>query len=115
MSIITKIKSSASDFRSGMSIIFGKTEEGKGDRRLAKASKIVMGQINIYGKDAVRRSVVKSIYSDLKRAYKKGGKNGIEDMINNAVGTPEYMEMLHKLNMDKTHLWGAANELMAGR
>lgn len=89
------------DFRNGLSLIFGKASEGEGDRKLAKMAKIVEGQIDVYGKRAVRAQVIKSIESDLKRAAKKGKT---EELIQKAFATPEYKKMLHRLGLEKPHI-----------
>ena len=102
--IVERIKTAFNDFKRGLSIILGKPEEGKGDRKLAKMSLIVMGQIPVYGKNAVRSQVIKSVTSDLKRANKKGGADEIERKIRTAVRTPEYMRLLRKLDLGESHL-----------
>ena len=98
-----KIKSAISDFRNGLSIIFGKPKKGEGDRKLAKICAIVEGQIPVYGKHVVRTRVIKSIEGDLRRATKKG-QGAIDALLDNALGTPEYVKMLHKLDLDESHL-----------
>lgn len=97
------LKQGFKDFRNGLSVIFGKASEGEGDRRLAKAALIVDGQIDVYGKDAVRKQVIKSIESDMKRAAKKG-KEAVDNLINNAFATPEYKKMLHRLGLEEPHI-----------
>jgi len=106
------IKSAFTDFRKGLSFIFGKPEEGKGDRKLAKMSQIVMAQIPNYGKRAVRTQVIKSIESDFKKWNKKGGKDLIEEKIQTALKTPEYMSLLHKLGLEEVHLRIMAKETL---
>ena len=96
---LKKVSGNYSDFKSGLSIIFGKPEPGKGDRKLAKMSMIVMGEIPSYGKVAVRSQVIKGIEGDLKRAVKKGGKVEVEALIKNAFNTPEYVRLLYKLGL----------------
>lgn len=98
------IKGAFADFRRGLSFIFSKTEAGEGDRNLAKVSAIVTAQIPYYGKDAVRTQVINAIESALKRKAKKGGKDAIDTMIEKALGTPEYMELLRKLGLEEAHL-----------
>lgn len=111
-SIFTGIKNGFSDFRNGLSIIFSKPEKGKGDRNLARMSKMVIAQISTYGKDAVRTQVIKSIKGDLKRAAKKGGKDTVEKLIQNATETPEYMQLLHKLGLGKPEMRVMAMEVL---
>jgi len=106
------IKSAFTDFRKGLSFLFGKPEEGKGDRKLAKMSQIVMAQIPNYGKRAVRTQVIKSIESDFRKWSKKGGKVLIEENIQNALSTPEYMDLLHKLGLEEVHLRIMAKEAL---
>lgn len=98
------IKSMVGDFCRGLAIIFGKPKEGEGDRKLAKMSDIVMAQIPFYGTRAVRIQVIRSIESDLKRKAKKGGKEAVDNMLENALQTPEYMSLLHKLGLEEPHL-----------
>ena len=92
------------DFASGVKIIFGKPGGDGGDRKLAKMATIVMGQIPVYGKRAVRSSLISSIEKDFKRAYKHGGKYELDKMIDNAIATPEYMTLLHKVDLDEPHV-----------
>ena len=106
------IKSAFTDFRKGLSFLFGKPEEGEGDRKLAKMSQIVMAQIPNYGKRAVRTQVIKSIESDFKKWSKKGGKDLVEEKIQNALRTPEYMQLLRKLDLNEIHLRIMAKEAL---
>lgn len=105
------IKSSVKDFRSGLSIIFGKPDPGEGDRKLAKMAVIVEGQIDVYGKQAVRTQVIKSIESDMRRAAKKG-KNAVDTIVQTALSTPEYVRMLHKLGLEEPHIRVMAMEAL---
>jgi hypothetical protein len=98
------IKSMVTDFLRGLTVIFGKPTAGEGDRKLAKMSNIVMGQIYTYGKNAVRTQVIKSIEGDLRRANKKGSKEAIDKLLRNCLDTPEYMQLLHKLGLNESHL-----------
>lgn len=99
------IKSGLSDFISGIKVIAkgtrGSTAEG--DKKLAYMSKIVMGQIETYGTRAVRTQVIKSIESDFKREAKKG-TDAVEKMLQNALATPDYMKLLHRLGLEEPHV-----------
>ena len=106
------IKSAFTDFCRGLLFLFGKAEEGKGDRKLAKTSRMVTAMIPSYGKRAVRTQVIKSIESDFKRKSKKGGKDALEEMIDNALKTPEYMELLKTLGLEEVHLRIMAKEAL---
>ena len=106
-----KIKSMVADFTNGLKIIVSKPEKGKGDRKLAKMSLIVIGQIPMYGKDTVRKQVIKSIENDMKRAYKKGGEPATEKLMQNAFDTPEYMKLLHRLDLSEPHVRVIAMEV----
>lgn len=105
------IKSSVKDFRNGLSVIFGKPKAGEGDRKLAKMAVIVEGQIDIYGKQAVRVQVIKSIESDMKRTAKKG-KEAVAALMQTAFDTPEYMRMLHKVGLEEPHVRVMAMEAL---
>lgn len=105
------IKSWLSDFRRGLSTIFGRPTEGEGDRKLAKVSLIVEGQIDTYGKHAVRKQVIKSIENDMKRAAKKG-QSTVDALMQNALQTPEYTHLLHRLGLEESHIMIAAMEAM---
>jgi len=109
------IKSGFVNFCKGLSIIFGKPKAGEGDRKLAKMSGMVMAQIPIYGTRAVRTQVIKSIETDLKRKAKKGGKDAVEGMVENALQTPEYMRLLRKLDLEEPHLWEMAMEALKNK
>jgi len=109
------IKRWLGEFKRGLSFIFGKPEPGKGNRRLAKMSKVVMAQIPEFGKDVVRTQLIKSIESDLKRYVKKGGKDRVERELQEVIDTPEYMELLHKVGLDEPHLRVMAMEAVKKR
>ena len=99
------------DFGKGVSIIFGKPKAGEGDRKLAKMATIVEGQIEVYGKQAVRTQVIKSIESDMKQAAKKG-KEAVDALMQTAFDTPEYMRMLHKIGLEESHVRVMAMEAL---
>ena len=104
MNFVNKIKEGFRDFKRGLSVIFGKPKPGKGNRKLAQMSKVVMAQIPGYGKDAVRTQIIKSIETDLKRYVRRGGKARVDKALQEAVDTPEYMLLLHKVGLDEPHL-----------
>lgn len=105
------IKQGVKDFRSGLSVIFGKPKQGEGDRKLAKMAVIVEGQIDVYGKQAVRAQVIKSIESDMKREARKG-KEAVDSLMQTALDTPEYMRMLHRIGLDEPHVRVMAMEAL---
>ncbi len=107
MSIMSAVK----DFRTGLSVIFGKSKTGEGDRKLAKMAIIVEGQIDIYGKQAVRTQVIKSIESDMKRTA-KNGRGAVDILMQNAFSTPEYMRMLHRIGLEESHVRVIAMEAL---
>ena len=102
------------DFHKGLSIIFGKPKPGEGDRKLAKMAILVEGQIDVYGKQAVRTQVIKSIESDFKRTAKKG-KEAVDALMQTAFATPEYMRMLHKIGLDEPHVRVMAIEALRNK
>ena len=104
MNIIGKVKTGVAEFMLGSKIILGKPSPGEGDRKLAKISKIVEAQIPIYGKNVVRKQVVDSIDKDIKRYLKKGDDEAIENMIQNALATPEYTKLMRRLNLEECHI-----------
>ena len=97
------ITSSVKDFRNGLSVIFGKPKEGQGDRKLAKMCAMVEAQIPLYGKNAVRTQMIKSIENDMKRAVKKSPE-AADTLLANALATPEYVALCHKLGLEEPHL-----------
>jgi len=111
MGIVVKTKQGFRDFRSGLSIIFGKPKPGEGDRKLARMAIFVEGQIDVYGKQAVRTQVIKSIESDMKRAAKKG-KEAVDTLMQTAFDTPEYMRMLHRVGLEEPHVRVMAMEAL---
>jgi len=111
MGIVVKTKQGFRDFRSGLSIIFGKSKPGEGDRKLAKMAILVEGQIDVYGKQAVRTQVIKSIESDMKRVARKG-KGAVDALMQTAFDTPEYMRMLHRVGLDDSHVRVMAMEAL---
>ena len=105
------LRQKAKDFRNGLSVIFGKPEPGEGDRKLAKMAILAEGQIAVYGKHAVQIQIAKSIESDLKRAAKKG-KESVDRLVETALGTPEYVRMLHKVGLDEPYVRVMAMEAL---
>ncbi len=110
------IKSGVTDLVSGIKVLArgtrGSTAEG--DKRLAYMSRIVLGQIDIYGKDVVRRQVIRSIENDLKKAAKKG-QGEVEKIVQSALATPDYMRMLHRLGLDEHHIRVMAMQALRNR
>jgi len=111
MGIVVKVKQGFRDFRSGLSIIFGKPKPGEGDRKLAKMAILVEGQIDVYGTRAVRTQVIKSIESDMKRTAKKG-KGAVDALMQTAFATPEYVRMLHNVGLEEPHVRVMAMEAL---
>lgn len=103
MGLAVKVGQGVKDFRKGLSVIFGQSKAGEGDRKLARMAVIVDSQIDVYGKRAVRLQVIKSIESDLKRTAKKG-KDAVDSLMQSAFNTPEYMKMLRRLDLDESHV-----------
>jgi len=92
------------DFARGLRILFGREKtQDDGDKRLARLSRMVMGQIPHYGVAAVRSQVIRGVEDDLKRATKKSPE-AVEALIQNALRTPEYMRLLHKLGLEEPHI-----------
>jgi len=112
MGVATKVAQGFKDFRNGLSVIFGKPKEGKGDRKLARVAVMVEGQIDVYGERAVRTQVIKSVESDMRRAVKRGGREAVDALMQNAFGTPEYMRMLRGIGLDESHVRVMAMEAL---
>lgn len=102
---LRKIKRNAGYFKRGLETII------KADSALARQAIIVRGQIPVYGKLAVASNLIKQIKKDCKRYYKRGGKEAVENIIQTAVATPEYMSLLEELDMNETHLRLLAEEV----
>jgi hypothetical protein len=111
MGLAVKAGQGFKDFRKGMSVIFGRPRPGEGDRKLARIAILVEGQIDAYGKQAVRTQVIKSIESDMKRKAKKG-KEAVDTLMQTAFDTPEYMRMLHKVGLEESHVRVMAMEAL---
>jgi len=111
MGIAAKVRQGFRDFRNGLSVISSKPKAGEGDRKLAKMAILVEGQIDVYGKRAIRVQVIKSIESDMKRAARKG-KDAVDALMQTAFDTPEYMRMLHRLGLEAPHIRVMAMEAL---
>ena len=105
------VRQRVKDFRNGLSVIFSKPKSGEGDRKLAKMAVIVEGQIDVYGKQAVRTQVIKSIESDMKRTARKG-KEAVDALMQTAFDTPEYMRMLRRVGLEEPHVRVIAMEAL---
>ena len=112
MGIFTGIKTAIQDFINGIAIIFGKPKPGAGDRKLAKWAVIIGESINSQSKHAIRTQIIKSIENDLKKAANKGGKESTDRIVDNALATPEYMHLLHKLGLEEPHIRVMAMEAL---
>lgn len=82
-----------------------------GDKSLAFTSRFIRGLIPTAGVGKVRKQVIKSIEDDIKRASKKGNQV-VEDLIQNALSTPDYMELLKELGMNEDHIRTIQEEVM---
>jgi hypothetical protein len=111
MGLAAKVGQGVKDFRKGLSVIFGKPKPGEGDRKLARMAIMVEGQIDVYGKRAVRTQVIKSIENDMKRTARKG-KEAVDALMDNAFSTPEYMRLLGKIGLDESHVRVMAMEAL---
>jgi len=100
-----RIKSGISDFIGGIRVLVKGTRDSDaiGDKKLAYMSHIVQGQIDVYGVQAVRTQVINSIEKDFHRTARKG-RDEVEKMIQNALATPDYMKLLHKLGLEEPHI-----------
>jgi len=104
MSIKSRLSGSWNDFKNGLAFLFSKPEQGEGDRKLAKISALVEAQIPISGKHAVRTQVIKSIEKDLRKAAKRGGEGSVDKLVDNALTTPGYVHMLHKIGLTEANV-----------
>ena len=100
MKIINSIKKGFTDFIRGCKTLW-RILWHKED--LASMSKTVEGLIPMYGKNAVRQQVIKAIEGDIKRALKKGD-GAVDKLIAKAFACPEYVRLLHRLNMDESNI-----------
>lgn len=101
MSVMTSVRSAVTDFRNGLSFIFGKPEPGEGDRKLAKIAIAISSQINSFTKPSIRKNVLNDIERVLGNEAKKGGKKAVEAKIALSLATPEWMRMIHRLNLNE--------------
>ena len=79
-------------------------EKELGNKSLAYMSRFVRGTISIAGVDEVRKQVIGGIEGDLKRALHKNPSASIEELIQDALNTPDYMALLKELDMGVEHL-----------
>jgi len=80
------------------------------NQSLSVVSKVVRGQIKAFGVDIMRPRVIKTIEDDLRREAKKRGQAGVDKMLQEALNTPAYMDMLKDLGMGEEHLRLMAKE-----
>ncbi len=100
MKVFSYVQTKAGDFARGSKIIW-RSLRNKED--LASMSKTIEGLIPTYGKDVIRKQVIKSIEDDIKKTGKNGDK-ALEKMMQDAFSCPEYMKLLRRINMDETHV-----------
>lgn len=83
----------------------GQNKKELGSKSLAYMSRVVRGTIRIVGVDVARKQVIKGIEGDIERATKsKDASVAIEKLIQDALNTPDYMELLKELDMGEEHL-----------
>jgi len=92
--------------------ITSQVEKDLGNKSLAYISRFIRGTIPTAGKDAVRKRVITGIEGDLKRVIKKNPSATVEELIHDAVTTPDYMVLLKELDMDRSHLEVLAQEAL---
>lgn len=90
--------------------VTSKVKKELGNKSLAYVSRVIRGTISVAGVDAVRRRVISGIESDLKQAVKKNKQATIDELIHDALSTPDYMAMLNELSLSETHLRVKAQE-----
>jgi len=104
------IRSAVKDFRNGLTFLFGKSEAGEGDRKLAKIAAVVEAQVNSHTKHEIRRRVIADIEKTLRSEAKKGGDEAVDGRIATSLATPEYMRLLRRLGVSEAHLRIVATE-----
>ena len=85
-------------------------EKELGGKSLAYVSKVVRGLIPSFGVEIIRKRVISGIEGDLKRALKKNPKATVDELIHDAINTPEYIALLKDINMNEEHLKVMAKE-----
>lgn len=85
-------------------------EKELGSKPLAYVSRITRGLIRVIGVDAARKRVISGIEGDLKRDIKKNPSTTVDDLIKDALRTPDYMALLKDFGMGEEHLRLSANE-----
>lgn len=86
-----------------------------GNKSLAYTSRFIRGLIPAAGVDAIRKRVISGIEGDLKRAIKKNKQATIDDLLKDALNTPDYMALLKDLDMSEEHLRLLAQEALKER
>ena len=93
--------------------LFGKKVAVQGDKKLAAMSQFIKGQIAVTGVNETRRRVIKSIEDDCLKVSKKHLKVNRDctlaeimqdELIQTALKTPAYMDMLKALGMNSDHI-----------
>jgi hypothetical protein len=113
MGLVTKVGQGFKDFRSGLSVIFGKPDpEAGGDRKLAKISVILEAQVNSHNKHQMCAGVIKDIERVLGKEAKSGGKEAVEQKIALSLATPEWVHMLHRVGLGEPDVRIIAMEVL---
>ena len=89
-----------------------KVKQELGNKSLAYTSRFVRGLIPTAGVAVIRKRVIDSIESDLKRAIKKNHTATVDVLIRDVVNTPDYMALLKDLDMNEDHLHAMAQEAL---
>lgn len=97
------MRQAVKDFGRGIQVLRGKSE-GEGDRKLARVALVIDEMTTGANKHQVAAKLIKSIEGDFKRYARKGGEAMLDENIERAMGTPEYVALLKRLDMGKANL-----------
>jgi len=102
-------------FIRGLKILIGIRPYGRGDKKLAIISATVRGYIPIAGVPVVRKQIINEIQSHLRGEVKKNPSVTADELLANALGTPDYMNLLKDLDMGERDLRFFASEALKTR
>jgi len=99
-------------FIRGLKVLIGIKPFARGDKKLAVLSTQLRSYVPVAGVGVVRRQIVNEIESHLKTEVKKNPLVTADALLANALGTPDYMDLLKDLDMGEKDLRFFASEAL---
>lgn len=102
------IRQATREFGSGLKELPSLVQGGQ--KGLAAWSTVLLDFTSSHNKHEVRHRILKQIREEYDKIAKKHGREGIDRKINESMDVPEFVQLLTRLGLDKSHLIVIRNE-----